>query len=67
MGFEKRVLNVVREVTDVPAYFYEGTMFLQTEDSEIATDVFSRLHGYLDGRVSYQKVGQETSYDFLRG
>ena len=28
MGFEKKVLNVVSEVTDTPAYFYNGTLFL---------------------------------------
>lgn len=65
MGFEKRVLNVVGEVTEIPAYFYEGTLFLQTDDSVIATGVFNKLWDYVDGRVMYCKAGTETAYDFL--
>jgi hypothetical protein len=66
MGFEKRVLEVVKEVTDVRAYFFEGTMFLETEDSKIATDVFFALCDRVTAAISYGLCGQsETSYDFL--
>ena len=65
MGFEKRVLNVVSEVTDVPAYFFNGTMFLETTDSAIATDVFFKLCDDVTAAIAFGKCGDETSYDFL--
>ena len=65
MGFEKRVLSVVAEVTDVPAYFYNGTMFLSTQDSAIATDVFNALWERVTAALAFGKCGDETSYDFL--
>lgn len=65
MGFEKRVLNVVAEVTDTPAYFCNGTLFLDTIDSKIATDVFFTLTETVTAAISYGKCGNETSYDFL--
>lgn len=66
MGFEKKVLAVVQEVTDVRAYFFQGTMFLETEDSAIATDVFFKLCDEVTPAISFGKCGQsETSYDFL--
>jgi hypothetical protein len=65
MGFEKRVLNVVAEVTDIPAYFCNGTLFLDTIDSKIATDVFFALVEQVTAAISYGKCGDETSYDFL--
>lgn len=65
MGFEKRVLNVVAEVTDVCAYFVNGTMFLETTDSEIATKVFFALTEQVTAAIAYGKCGDETSYDFL--
>ena len=65
MGFEKRVLNVVSEVTDIPAYFYNGTLFLQTIDSKIATEVFDALWERVTAALAFGKCGDETSYDFL--
>lgn len=66
MGFEAKVLAVVKEVTDVRAYFFQGTMFLETEDSKIATDVFFTLCDKVTPVVLFGKCGQsETSYDFL--
>ena len=65
MGFEKRVLSVVSEVTDIPAYFCNGTLFLDTIDSKIATDVFFKLTDVVTAAISYGKCGNETSYDFL--
>jgi hypothetical protein len=64
--FESNVLNVVKSVTDVRAYFFHGTMFLETEDSAIATDVFFKLCDEVTPAISFGKCGQsETSYDFL--
>ena len=66
MGFEKKVLAVVEEITDVRAYFFNGTMFLETEDSAVATDVFFALCDKVTPAIAYGKCGQsETSYDFL--
>ena len=66
MGFEKRVLSVVAEVTDVPAAFYNGTLFLSTQDSKVATDVFNALYDRITAAISFGKCGRfETSYDFL--
>jgi hypothetical protein len=66
MGLEKKVLAVVESVTDVRAYFFQGTMFLETEDSKIATDVFFALCDQVTPAISFGKAGQsETSYDFL--
>mgnify|MGYP006279745443 CR=1 FL=1 len=65
MSFEKRVLDVVAETTDVSAYFESGTLFLETIDSKIATDVFFALVEQVTAAISYGKCGEETSYDFL--
>lgn len=65
MGFEKKVLAVVSEVTDVPAYFAYGTLFLETIDSKIATEVFDALYERVTAALAFGKCGQETSYDFL--
>lgn len=65
MGFEKKVLAVVKEVTETGAYFYNGTLFLETTDSKIATEVFDALWSKVTAAISYGKCGNETSYDFL--
>jgi hypothetical protein len=66
MSFEKVVLDVVKTVTDVRAYFFNGTMFLETEDSVIATKVFSALHEKVTAALIFGKAGQsETYYDFV--
>ena len=66
MGFEKRVLEVVESVTDTPAAFFEGTLFLETVDSEISVRVFDALWEQITPRIAFGKVNEfETSYDFL--
>jgi hypothetical protein len=65
MSFEDRVLSVVGEVTSIPAYFFNGTLFLETIDSKIATDVFFYLTEKVTAAMSFGKAGSETSYDFL--
>jgi hypothetical protein len=64
MGWEKTVLNVVKATTDTPAYFYNGTLFLETVDSKIAVEVFNAIR-VLDPAISLAKVGDETAIDFL--
>jgi hypothetical protein len=67
MNFEDRCIAIVKSVTDKRAYFFCGTMFLETEDSVIATQVYNAL------AVNNQSVGiafglcgqSETSYDFV--
>jgi hypothetical protein len=63
---EAKVLAVVKMVTDVRAYFFEGTLFLETEDSKIATEVFCALTNTVTPLISFGLCGQsETSYDFI--
>jgi hypothetical protein len=67
MSFEDRCLAIVESVTDVRAYFFQGTMFLETEDSAIATKVYSALavNNQSIG-ISFGLAGQsETFYDFI--
>jgi len=66
MGFEKRVLNVISEVTDTAACFFNGTLFLESEDSAEAVRVFNALHEQITPAIAFGKAGQsETYYDFL--
>ena len=65
LDFEDKVLNVVKTVTSTPAYFFNGTLFLETVDSKIATEVFDALWERVTAALSYGKCGSETSYDFL--
>ena len=63
---ETKVLEVVKSITDTSAYFFNGTLFLETEDSKIATDVFFALCDRVTSALSFGKCGQsETSYDFI--
>ena len=63
---ELKVLEVVETITDVSAYFFNGTLFLETVDSKIATDVFFALCDKVTPAISFGKCGDfETSYDFL--
>lgn len=67
MNFEERQLAIVKSVTSTRAYFFQGTMFLETEDSEIATKVYNALavNNQSIG-IAFGKCGQsETSYDFI--
>ena len=43
MSFENRVLAVVESVTNVPATFTNGTLFLNTIDSKTAVKVFNAI------------------------
>ena len=63
---EQKVLEVVKSVTNTGAYFFNGTLFLETEDSKIAVDVFNALWEQVTAAITFGKCGQsETSYDFL--
>lgn len=63
---EQKVLEVVKSVTNTGAYFFNGTLFLETQDSKIAVDVFDALYEKVTAAIAFGKCGQsETSYDFL--
>jgi hypothetical protein len=62
---ESKVLEVVKSITNTPAYFFNGTLFLETHDSKIATDVFFELCDKVTAALSFGKCGAETSYDFI--
>ena len=63
---ESKVLEVVKSITSVRAYFFNGTLFLETHDSAIAVDVFNEICEKVTAAVAFGKCGSETSYDFLR-
>lgn len=70
MNFKQRCLAITASVTDTRAYFFQGTMFLETGDSEIATKVYNALYNdelvNCQNGIIYGKCGQsETSYDFV--
>ena len=63
---EQKVLEVVKSVTNTGAYFFNGTLFLETQDSKIAVDVFDALYEQVTAAIAFGRCGQsETSYDFL--
>jgi hypothetical protein len=62
---ETKVLEVVKSITDTPAYFFNGTLFLETHDSKIATDVFFEICEKVTSALGFGKCGTETSYDFF--
>jgi hypothetical protein len=67
MNFEDRCIAIAKSVTAKRAYFFQGTMFLETEDSKIATEVYDALviNNQTCG-IIFGKCGQsETSYDFV--
>ncbi len=66
MGFEKIVLDKVAKVLkqDRQAYFYNGTLFLRTPESD-ARRVFSMLCREYNWKVQVSKVGDEYAYDFV--
>lgn len=66
MDFETRCLEIVKSVTAVKAYFFSGTMFLETADSKIATQVYSALSANNQTvGIAFGLSGDETFYDFV--
>ena len=64
-SFENQVLEIVRSVTSIEAYFFNGTLYLKSVDAEIAVNVFNAIWERVTAAVAFCKVGDETSYDFL--
>ncbi len=67
MNFEERCLAIVRDVTRIQARFVNGTLFLATEDSEIAVRVYRALSVNNQSLgITYGSNGAgETFYDFV--
>jgi hypothetical protein len=66
MNFEERVLKVVKSQTQSEAYFYAGTLYVKTQDSRVATNVFNALYANVTAAIAYGKSGmEETYYDFV--
>lgn len=65
MNFETKVLAVVKSITDTSAYFFNGTLFVETTDSEVAVRVFNGLRKQVTAAIAFVKCGNETSYDFI--
>ena len=65
MSFEKRVLSVVSEVTNVPATFTNGTLFLATIDSKTAVKVFNAIYEQVTNGIMMGTMCSETYYDFV--
>ncbi|CAB4138164.1 hypothetical protein UFOVP328_357 [uncultured Caudovirales phage] len=65
MGFEKTVLNTVREIEpEVEAYFYSGTLFYTATESQ-SRRIFSELFRQQRGQVEIHLVGAEYAVDFV--
>ncbi len=65
MGFEKTVLNAVKEVEPaVEAYFYSGTLFYSATEAQ-SRRIFSELFRQHRGQVQVHKVGAEYAIDFV--
>jgi hypothetical protein len=65
MGFEKKVLAAVESVTDVPATFTNGTLFLATIDSKTAVKVFNAIYEDVTKGIMMGTMCSETYFDFV--
>lgn len=66
MNFEERVLKIVKSQTQSEAYFYAGTLYVKTQDSRVATNVFNALYTNVTAALAFGKSGmEETYYDFI--
>lgn len=66
MSFEERCLAIAKSVTKVDASFFNGTMFLETQDASIVNEVYRMLSGNNQTvDIFFGKSGIEaTYYDF---
>ena len=67
MNFEQRCLAITKSVTDISASFFNGTMFLDTQDSVVVAEVHRLLsiNNQLVGIQSGKSGQSETYYDFV--
>ena len=64
-AFEKKALDVVRMITDTPAAFTNGTLFVTTSDSKLSVRILTALEAVMNCGICFGPVGQETYYDFV--
>lgn len=63
---ETQVLEVVKSVTPAGAYFFDGTLFVETEDPKEAVEIFLAIAENVTPAVAFGKAGQgETYFDFV--
>lgn len=66
MNFEERVLKIVKTQTQSEAYFFAGTLYVKTQDSRVATNIFNALYANVTAALAFGKSGmEETYYDFI--
>ena len=67
MTFEERILAITASVTDIPAQFEKGVMYLQTQNSSVAAAVYNALCvnnqtvGIIFGKID----AESTFYEFV--
>ena len=62
---EFEVLTVVAGVTDAPAFFFNGSLVIETADSAVATKCFDAIWSSITPCIAFSKVGSETIVDFI--
>lgn len=62
---EIQVLAVVAKITPATAYFFNGSLVVETADSAIATKVFDAIWEKITPCIAFSKVGNETIVDFI--
>lgn len=66
MSFEERVLKIVKSQTQAIAYFFAGTLYVKTQDSKVATNVYNALSANTSVGICFGKSGlEETFFDFV--
>ena len=65
MGFEKKVLSVVEMITDAPAEFVNGSLFVEGVNSTVAVRILTALESVFACGICFGQVGSETYYDFV--
>jgi hypothetical protein len=64
--FEARVLKIVKNQTQANAYFFAGTLYVKTQDSQLATRIYNALSANCSCGICFGKSGmEETFYDFV--
>jgi hypothetical protein len=67
MNFEQRCLAITKSVTNIKASFFNGTMFLDTQDTVVVAEVHRLLsvNNRLVGVQSGKSGQSDTYYDFV--
>ena len=63
--FEDKVLGVVSLITDAPAAFTNGSLFVEGVTSPVAVRILTALESVFAVGICFGAVGSETYYDFV--